>query len=193
MQHERGWRQAVTITLFVAGGLFVVLVLTGLWLSFRYEPAARSPFDSGGAAPWMVSATRHTHGAAAYLFLMAIAALTFASIGYFVVRHQAARIVLPTAAGFIALAASFSGYVLPWDQLSVHAVTVGTRISGYGPIVRGDDVKYVLLGSKEIAPSTLAQWFWIHTVVLSGALLLALIAIAFLARRTRPAESVAAA
>jgi hypothetical protein len=75
----------------------------------------------------------------------------------------------------------------------VHAVTVGTRISGYGPIVRGDNVKYVLLGSKEIAPSTLAQWFWIHTVVLSGALLLALIAIAFLARRTRPAESVAAA
>jgi len=185
MQHERGWQQAVWITLLVAGGLFAVLVVTGLWLSFRYEPSAPSGLGSGAAAPSIVRATRHVHAIAAYLFLMAIAALVFASIGYFVVRHRIARIVLPIAAGFFALGASFSGFVLPWDQLSLRAVTVGPRLAGYGPILRGDDVKYVLIGSKEIDSSTVAQWFWIHTVVLSGALLLALAWIAVLSRPAR--------
>ena len=46
----------------------------------------------------------------------------------------------------LTLLLSFTGYLLPWDQLSLWAVTVGTNMMGYTPVF-GDNVKFVLLGS----------------------------------------------
>jgi quinol-cytochrome oxidoreductase complex cytochrome b subunit len=189
MQHERGWRLAVYVALLVVTLLFVVLVVTGVWLSLRYEPSVRSPFVSGGAAPGMVSATRSTHAIAAYSLVLAVATLGIVTIALFAIRRQWWRVIVPLGGGLLALLSAFTGYLLPWDQLSLHAVTVGTRITGYGPILRGDNVKYVLIGTAEVSSSTLSEWFWIHTVVLSGAMLLALISIALLARRGQPARS----
>ena len=45
----------------------------------------------------------------------------------------------------LTLLLSFTGYLLPWDQLSLWAVTVGTNMMGYTPVF-GSQVKYVLLG-----------------------------------------------
>ena len=35
----------------------------------------------------------------------------------------------------LTLGASFTGYLLPWDQLAFWAITVGTAIAGYAPVV----------------------------------------------------------
>src|SRR6476620_3636701 len=57
-----------------------------------------------------------------------------------------------------------SGYLLPWDQLSLWAVTVGTNMIGYTPVF-GDQVKFVLLGGKEIGNETLLRWYVLHVLM----------------------------
>ena len=49
----------------------------------------------------------------------------------------------------LTLLLSFTGYLLPWDQLALWAVTVGTNMIGYTPVF-GRDVRFVLLGGAEI-------------------------------------------
>ena len=43
---------------------------------------------------------------------------------------------------------SFTGYLLPWDQLALWAVTVGTNMAGYTPVF-GEEVRFVLLGKGD--------------------------------------------
>ena len=49
----------------------------------------------------------------------------------------------------LTLLLSFTGYLLPWDQLALWAVTVGTNMMGYTPVF-GSQVRFVLLGGVEI-------------------------------------------
>ena len=65
----------------------------------------------------------------------------------------------------LTLLLSFTGYLLPWDQLALWAVTVGTNMMGYTPVF-GPQVKYVLLGSKEIGSDTLLRWYVLHVLML---------------------------
>src|SRR4030088_3621804 len=65
----------------------------------------------------------------------------------------------------LTLLLSFTGYLLPWDQLAIWAVTVGTNMMGYTPVF-GSSVKYVLLGSKEISNETLLRWYVLHVLLL---------------------------
>jgi quinol-cytochrome oxidoreductase complex cytochrome b subunit len=65
----------------------------------------------------------------------------------------------------LTLLLSFTGYLLPWDQLAIWAVSVGTGIAGYTPVF-GDQVKFVLLGSVEIGPTTLIRWYVLHVLAL---------------------------
>jgi quinol-cytochrome oxidoreductase complex cytochrome b subunit len=60
---------------------------------------------------------------------------------------------------------SFTGYLLPWDQLALWAVTVGTNMMGYTPVF-GNEVRFVLLGGKEIGTETLLRWYVLHVLLL---------------------------
>ena len=55
----------------------------------------------------------------------------------------------------LTLLLSFTGYLLPWDQLALWAVTVGTNMMGYTPVL-GTQVRFVLLGGKEIGSRDVA-------------------------------------
>jgi len=59
---------------------------------------------------------------------------------------------------------SFTGYLLPWDQLALWAVTVGTNMMGYTPVL-GTQVRFVLLGGKEISGDTLLRWYVLHVLM----------------------------
>jgi len=74
----------------------------------------------------------------------------------------------------VTLAALFTGYLLPWDQLALWAVTVGTNMDGYGFLFESS-VKFALVGGTEVTTSTLLRWFLVHTVVLSVLLAAALL------------------
>jgi len=73
--------------------------------------------------------------------------------------------VVGVALLLLTLALSFTGYLLPWDQLAFWAITVGTNIAAYAPIV-GARLKFLLLGGHVIGPMTLLRFYVMHCVFL---------------------------
>jgi len=64
----------------------------------------------------------------------------------------------------LVLFANFTGYLLPWDQISYWAIKVGTSIAGYVPLL-GDALRRFLLGGSDIGPETLLRSFAFHAGV----------------------------
>ena len=71
----------------------------------------------------------------------------------------------------LTLFASFTGYLLPWDQLSFWAITVGTNIAGYAPVL-GSTARTLLLGGQEVGQEALTRFYALHIMVLPLALTL---------------------
>ncbi len=65
----------------------------------------------------------------------------------------------------LTLFASFTGYLLPWDQLAFWAITVGTAIAGYAPVV-GEQVRFLLLGDRVVGQEALIRFYVLHVAVL---------------------------
>jgi quinol-cytochrome oxidoreductase complex cytochrome b subunit len=68
---------------------------------------------------------------------------------------------------------SFTGYLLPWDQLAYWAVTVGTEMAAYVPFM-GDAVQSILLGGSVVSSATLLRFYVLHVAVLPVVLLITL-------------------
>jgi quinol-cytochrome oxidoreductase complex cytochrome b subunit len=65
----------------------------------------------------------------------------------------------------LTLLLSFTGYLLPWDQLSIWAVTVGTNLAGYSPFI-AKQANFLLLGGAVVGPNTLLRWYVLHVLAL---------------------------
>jgi quinol-cytochrome oxidoreductase complex cytochrome b subunit len=65
----------------------------------------------------------------------------------------------------ITLGFSFTGYLLPWDQLSYWAVTVGTSLVHYVPVL-GGKLSDILIGGEQIGQATLQRFYALHVAVL---------------------------
>jgi quinol-cytochrome oxidoreductase complex cytochrome b subunit len=97
----------------------------------------------------------------------------------------------------LTLLLSFTGYLLPWDQLAIWAITVGSNMAraspflGYeGPgntllkvgdvnlIHPGGDARFLLLGNKMVSGETLLRFYVLHCVAIPLAVAL-LIAVHF--------------
>jgi quinol-cytochrome oxidoreductase complex cytochrome b subunit len=181
---DRSWVILTRATLAVVGVLLAVLIVTGVMLMFQYRPDTTPEFARVyGIQPHLF--VRTVHRTASRLLLPAFTALFVAAVGLAVVRHRPVRVVWPILAGVAVLAASFTGYLLPWDQLAFWSVRVGEHVSGYRPILFHSNVKYVLLGNKEIGTSTLARWVWVHSIGVTVVLIALLIVIGVQTRATR--------
>ena len=155
------------VFLVVLGVLFLVLLGTGIWLAVRYQPSGS--FQGARPESWV----RETHRTASRLFVFAALATFGFSIAVSVERalkrgFPAWLLGLLTMIG--ALAASLSGYLLPWDQLALAPVRPG-EFRGYGFLFGHAEVKFVLIGSTEVAKGTVRAWFLVHTVAVPIALL----------------------
>jgi quinol-cytochrome oxidoreductase complex cytochrome b subunit len=64
---------------------------------------------------------------------------------------------------------SFTGYLLPWDQLAFWAITVGTSIAGYAPLI-GKQMQFVLLGDTTVGQEALLRFYVLHVAVLPAVL-----------------------
>ena len=60
---------------------------------------------------------------------------------------------------------SFTGYLLPWDQLALWAVTVGTNMASFVPVF-GSQVQFTLLGAVAVSADTLLRWYVLHVLFL---------------------------
>jgi quinol-cytochrome oxidoreductase complex cytochrome b subunit len=68
---------------------------------------------------------------------------------------------------------SFTGYLLPWDQLSYWAITVGTNIASYVPVM-GDGVRKMLLGGSDVGSATLLRFYVLHVYFVPALLVIGL-------------------
>ncbi|PZC41945.1 MAG: Cytochrome b subunit of the bc complex [Chloroflexi bacterium] len=63
----------------------------------------------------------------------------------------------------LTLLLSFTGYLLPWDQLAFWAITVGTTMIGSAPVL-GDESKFLLLGGFEVGSNALIRFYTLHVI-----------------------------
>lgn len=71
----------------------------------------------------------------------------------------------------LTIGASFTGYLLPWDQLAYWAITVGTSVAGYEPLM-GATIKSILLGGPEVGQEALTRFYALHVILIPGAIAL---------------------
>jgi len=65
----------------------------------------------------------------------------------------------------VTLFLSFSGYLLPWDQLAFWAVTIGTSMAEAAPLV-GYQANLILRGSADIGAGGLLRFYLLHVFLL---------------------------
>src|ERR671933_582616 len=79
------------------------------------------------------------------------------------IRRESLRVTYTFCLGGLSFFLSFTGYLLPWDQLGIWAVTVGTNMAGATPFV-GEQTRFLLIGGYEISDNTLVRWYVLHVI-----------------------------
>jgi quinol-cytochrome oxidoreductase complex cytochrome b subunit len=149
--------------------LFIVLTITGIFLMFYYRPTSpQAYFDlqalSTDVAFGMIMRNMHRWGA--HLMVLTVF-LHMARVFYHGAYKPPREFnwVVGVILLFLTLLLSFTGYLLPWDQLALWAVTVGTTMASYTPVF-GDQVTFALIGGVQITPDTLLRWYVLHVLFL---------------------------
>ena len=174
IQPVRVSRQALRPTYTMGLGLisfflFVILTVTGLLLMFYYVPATSQAYDRmldlrSSVAFGVILRNMHrwaAHAMVACVFLHMCR--VFLTGAYKPPREF--NWVIGVALFLLTLFSSFTGYLLPWDQLAFWAITVGTSIAGYAPLI-GKAIKFILLGDVTVGQEALLRFYVLHVVVL---------------------------
>lgn len=148
---------------------FLSQFVTGILLLLYYRPTLKEAHDSikyiTGEVPfgWLI---RQIHAWGATLMMLAV--LLHMTRTYFMASFKKPR-ELTWVFGVVIFIATmlfgFTGYLLPWNQLSYWATTVGTEVVGAVPWV-GEQLKQVLLGGPSVGQETLSRFFLIHVTLL---------------------------
>ena len=155
--------------------LFMILVFTGVILMFLYVPSVERAYGSVKDIEYVVSfgwLLRGMHRIAAHLmvavvfFHMVRVFLTGAyKNGSAVGANRPLNWIIGIILLITTLLLSFTGYLLPWDQLAYWAITVGTNIARSAPFA-GEAVRFFLLGGNTIDQNTLIRFYVLHVFFL---------------------------
>jgi quinol-cytochrome oxidoreductase complex cytochrome b subunit len=160
---------------FIAAVLFGILTITGVYLMFVYTPSPSAAYGDMQHLKTSVGfgqLIRNVHRWSAHLMVLVIF-LHMVRVFYAGAYKKPREFnwVIGVVLLLLTLAFSFTGYLLPWDQLSYWAVTVGTNLVHYVPVL-GDTLQNLLIGGDQIGPSTLLRFYALHVAVLPGLLAL---------------------
>ncbi|MBP1606874.1 MAG: Cytochrome b/b6 domain protein [Acidobacteria bacterium] len=162
-----------------SAALFLLLVVSGLPLLMLYVPSVERAYQSVKDIEYVVTFgwwIRAVHRISAHLMVVAVALhlvrvfLTGAyknGVGQGQCREW--NWVIGVVMLLLTLFLSFTGYLLPWDQLAFWAVTVGTNIASSIPWI-GPTVRELLIGGRTIEQATLIRFYVLHCIMLPGAL-----------------------
>lgn len=175
------WAMGVVLT-----ALFTTLVVSGIFLLMYYKPDAKMAFDSVNytimqevAYGWL---WRHIHAVAASMIFVIIYIHMFVAIYYGSYKKGREMIWVSGMLLFVTFSAeAFSGYMLPWGQMSYWAATVITNLFGGIPFI-GNEVVEWIRGNYVVADSTLTRFFMLHVFLLPVVIMI-LIAVHFYSLR----------
>jgi quinol-cytochrome oxidoreductase complex cytochrome b subunit len=149
--------------------MFIILTVSGILLLFYYVPSTSQAYDRmldlrGTVAFGTFLRNMHrwtAHGMVAVVVLhMCRVFLTGAYK-----KPREFNWVLGVVLLLLTLFSSFTGYLLPWDQLAFWAITVGASIAAYAPVL-GSEIQFLLLGDYTVGQEALLRFYVLHVVVL---------------------------
>jgi quinol-cytochrome oxidoreductase complex cytochrome b subunit len=164
---------------FWLGGItmasMIVLIATGILLMFYYHPSVPQAYRDMKELQYVVDDgifLRNLHRWAAHLMVIS-AGLHMLRVFY----HRAYR--PPRQFNWVigvlllgsTLLLSYTGYLLPWDQLAFWGVSVGTNMARQAPLV-GDKIRFFLLGGNIVSENALLRFYVLHCVMLPVVLIL---------------------
>ena len=149
--------------------LFLVEVVTGALLIFYYVPTPSAAYQS----TWPIATTlpygaviRNMHRLAAEGMVITVL-LHMARVIVTGAYQPPRRLnwIVGVSLLLTTLAFSFTGYLLPWDQLSYWAITIGTGIAEVVPVA-GPGILYMLRGGPDVGAAALLRFYALHVFVL---------------------------
>jgi quinol-cytochrome oxidoreductase complex cytochrome b subunit len=155
--------------------LFVVLTVTGIFLMFYYRPTYPAAWQDVRDLHSSINLgllLRNMHRWGAHLMVFTVF-LHMARV-FYTGAYKAPREfnwIIGVLLLFLTGALSFTGYLLPWDQLALWAVTVGSNIGSYTPVIR-KNFTFIAFGGVEITGSTLLRFYVLHVLALPFVLVL---------------------
>jgi quinol-cytochrome oxidoreductase complex cytochrome b subunit len=170
----------LTSTFFLGGiaiVLFVILVATGLLLMLYYHPSVPQAYYDMKELDFVVSNgvfLRNLHRWAAHA--MVIVVFLHLLRVFFHRAFQPPREfnwVVGVVLFLLTLLLSYTGYLLPWDQLAFWGVSVGTNMVKAMPWI-GAEIRFLLLGGHIVGPNALLRFYVLHCVIIPVALTLGL-------------------
>ncbi|HET6348907.1 MAG TPA: cytochrome b N-terminal domain-containing protein [Candidatus Krumholzibacteria bacterium] len=149
--------------------LFGILTVTGLLLMLYYHPSVPQAYDDMKELQFTVGNGRflrnlHRWPAHAMVFVVFLHMLR-------VFYHKTYRPprefnwVIGVVLLLMTLLLSYTGYLLPWDQLAFWGVSVGTNMVKAMPVL-GPKVRFLLLGGNIVGENALLRFYVLHCVLL---------------------------
>jgi len=164
---------------FWLGGItlasMLILIATGILLMFYYHPSVPQAYRDMKELQFVVDNgvfLRNLHRWAAHLMVIS-AFLHMLRVFY----HRAYppprqfNWVIGVILLLVTLLLSYTGYLLPWDQLAYWGVSVGTNMARQAPLL-GDRIRFFLLGGNIVSENALLRFYVLHCVMLPVVLLL---------------------
>ncbi|MBI2104782.1 MAG: cytochrome b N-terminal domain-containing protein [Candidatus Omnitrophica bacterium] len=160
--------------------LFLVLIVTGILLMFYYRPASSLAYrdiKDLSFALTLGQLLRNMHRWAAHLMVVTVIfhmVRVFLTGAYKPPREY--NWVVGVLLLVMTLFLSYTGYLLPWDQLALWAVTVGAQMAANSPmlgsegpfrlpfITTSNDARFGLIGGTVIGDATLIRFYVLHCI-----------------------------
>jgi quinol-cytochrome oxidoreductase complex cytochrome b subunit len=158
---------------FCLGGLsfflFLVLTITGVYLMFFYVPSVTSAYNDILRIQSEVVfglLTRNIHRWAAHLMVFFVF-LHMMRVFYHGAYKPPREFnwVIGVTLLFLTLFLSYTGYLLPWDQIAYWAITIGFNFAESVPVFNTVS-KLLVFGGLEVGQNTLLRFYVLHVVFL---------------------------
>ncbi len=159
-----------------SASLFLGLLqgITGMLLSVYYVPTPDHAYDSitfimtGVQFGWLIRGLHHWGASLLILtaFFHLLRVFFYGAYKYPREFTWVTGVILMISA----LGMGFTGYLLPWNQRSYWATTVGTEIAGTVPLV-GDFILRVLRGGTDLSAVTLSRFFALHIWIIPAVIM----------------------
>jgi cytochrome b6 len=150
-------------------GGFLILVVTGILLMLYYHPSVPQAYADMKDLQFVVSAgvfLRNLHRWAAHAMVLLVFAhmcKVFYRGAYRTPREF--NWVVGVILLIFTLLLSYTGYLLPWDQLAFWAITVGSNLLSSVPVM-GARMRFLMLGGNTVNANALLRFYVLHCVIL---------------------------
>lgn len=171
-------------TTFCMGGLtflmFLVTIVSGVFLMFFYVPEIGRAYRDMKDLEYVIFLgrfMRNIHRWSAHAMIVFVV-LHMVRVFYQKVYRPPKEFnwVIGVNCLILTFALSFTGYLLPWDQLSFWAITVGTNMLSYMPVIGAkgplsvvsgaSDIRYFILGGYSVGQNALLRFYVLHVLAL---------------------------